>query len=95
MGRRLIERRLRQVSTRLRDLRDELRIIDEQLVQLTEEADDMGIRSLVAETSGAGIEYREARGHADAMAKHRAYVQSSIAELEVKQDQLLDALNAG
>ncbi len=94
MGRRQVERRLRQVSSRLRELRGELRIADEQLLHLSEEADEMNIRALVAETPGAGVEYRQARGHADAMAKHRAHVLASIAELEAKQDQLLDALNA-
>ncbi|MCU1501385.1 MAG: hypothetical protein JWM12_739 [Ilumatobacteraceae bacterium] len=85
---------MRQVSSRLRELRDELRIADEQLLHLADEADGMSIRALVAETPGAGIEYRQARGHADAMAKHRAHVVADIAELEAKQDQLLDALNA-
>ena len=95
MRRRSIERRLRQTSGRLRSLRDELRVIDEQLVQLRDEAEDMGVRALVAETSGAGIEHRHAQGHADAMARHRDHVVAEVAELEAKQDQLLDALNAG
>jgi hypothetical protein len=88
----LVERRLKQASARLRKLRDELRIIDEQLAHLADEAGDMGIRSLVAETPGAAHEYHHAQAHADAMAKHRAHVVASIAELEVRQDQLLDRL---
>jgi hypothetical protein len=47
----------------------------------------------VSETSGAGVEYREARLHADAMRQHRVHVQSSITELETKQDELLDKLS--
>ena len=50
MGSWLVERRLRQNSDRLRRLREELRIIDEQLAHLADDADDKGIRSLVAET---------------------------------------------
>jgi len=92
MGTWLTERRLKQATARLRWLREELRVIDEQLVHLGEEADDMGIRSLVSENSGASYEYRNAQAHADAMAKHRAHVLASIAELEVRQDLLLDHL---
>jgi hypothetical protein len=92
VGKRLIERRLRQTSLRLRSLRDELTVIDDQLAHLADDADDMGIRALVAETPGAGYEYRKAQAHADAMAAHRQHVISSISELERRQDQLLDAL---
>jgi hypothetical protein len=92
MGNWLVERRLKQATTRLRGLREELRVIDEQLAHLGEDADDMGIRSLVSENSGAAYEYRNAQAHADAMAKHRAHVVSSIAELEARQDLLLDRL---
>lgn len=94
MGRRSIERKLSQLSARLRALRGELLVIDEQLAHLTDEADDMSLRALVAETSGAGIEYREAKAHADAMAAHRAHVLAAIAEVEARQDQLLDSLMA-
>jgi len=88
----LLERRLKQISVRLRGLREELGVIDEQLAQLADEAGDMGIRSLVAETPGAAYEYHHAQAHADAMAKHRAHVVASIAELESRQDQLLDRM---
>lgn len=88
----MVERRLKQASTRLRGLREELRVIDEQLAQLADEAGDMGIRSLVAETPGASYEYHHAQAHADAMAKHRAHVVASINELEVRQDHLLDRM---
>ncbi len=94
MGKRLIERRLRQTSARLRTLRDELVVIDDQLAHLADDADDLGIRALVAETPGAGNDYRQAQAHADAMAAHRQHVVTSIHELEQRQDQLLDALGA-
>ena len=93
MGKRLIERRLRETGVRLRRLREELSIVEEQLSHLDDEADDKALRSLVSETSGAGVEYREAQLHADAMRKHRLQVQNSILELEVRQDQLLDQMN--
>ena len=93
MGQRMIDRRLRETGVRLRRLREELSVVDEQLSHLDDEADDKALRSLVAETSGAGVEYREAQLHADAMRKHRLHVQNSILELEGKQDELLDKMS--
>lgn len=93
MGQRMIERQLRETGRRLRRLREELAIVDEQLGHLDDDAEDKALRSLVSETSGAGMEYREARLHADAMRKHRDQVCDSILELEMKQDQLLDKMS--
>lgn len=93
VGQRMIERRLRETGVRLRRLREELQIVDEQLRHLTDDADDKGLRALVSETPGADIDYREARRHADAMRSHRQQVLESIAELEARQDSLLDRLS--
>ncbi len=92
MGSWLVERRLTSVSSRLRSLRAELAIIDEQLSHLGDDADDQAIRALVAETPGASFEARDARRHVDAMHKHRAHVVDEIAGLERKQDDLLDRM---
>lgn len=94
MGTRMVERRLRRAGARLRELRDELVVIDEQLAQLADEADDSGIRALVSETPGVRGESRDARAHADAMAAHREHVVRTIADLERRQDELLDAMTA-
>jgi len=93
VGHRLIERRLRETGVRLRRLREELAVVDEQLGHLNDDAEDKELRSLVSETSDAGVEYREARLHAEAMRRHRVQVQGSILELEAKQDELLDKMN--
>lgn len=90
----MIERRLRQTSARLRTLRDELRVVDDQFASLADDAADSGIRALVSETAGASYEYRKAQEHADAMSRQRARVVESILELELRQDQLLDQLSA-
>ena len=90
----LVERRLSQVATRLKSLRDELAMIDEQLDHLADDADDQAIRALVSETPGAAFEANDARKHADAMARHRDHIASTIAELERRQDELLDKLTA-
>lgn len=94
MSRSLIERRLVEVGGRLKHLRDELAIIDEQLDHLAGAADETRIRSLVSETPLADREHREAQRHADAMARRRAEVVDNIARLEADQDQLLDRLSA-
>ncbi len=94
MGTWLLQRRLAKVSDRLRSLRAELAVIDEQLVSLGDDADDQAIRALVAETAGSSFEARDARRHVDAMSKHRAHVVDEIAELEARQDELLDELTA-
>ena len=56
------------------------------------DADDQELRALVSETPGAQHEANEARKHAEAMRRHRQYVVDSIAELERRQDELLDQL---
>jgi predicted nucleic acid-binding Zn-ribbon protein len=92
MGSWLIERRLAQVGTRLRALRDELAMVDEQLGHLADDADDLAVRALVSETPVASQESNDARKHVDAMRRHRDHVLAEIAELEARQDRLLDEL---
>jgi hypothetical protein len=92
MGNWLVERRLSQVSVRLKSLRSELAVIDEQMAHLADDAEDQAIRALVSETAGASYEARDARRHVEALAKHRAHVVEEIASLEVRQDELLDRL---
>lgn len=89
----MLERRLRDVSTQLQGLRQELALTDEQLAQLSDEADDARLRSLVSETPIAEREHREAARHAEAMGRHRTDVLASIERLEQQQDDLLDRLN--
>ncbi len=89
---RLIERRLVRGSLTLRRLREELRVVDEHLVMLTEDAQDKEIRSLVAETPNASFEHRDAQAHVDSLSHHRVHLLNEIAELESRQDSLLDKL---
>lgn len=95
MARVLVERRLRDVSARIKRLREELEVTDEQLLQLADEADDARIRALVSETPMAEHDHRESEGHAAAMRRHRAAVVEEIARLEKEQDELLDRFQAG
>jgi flagellar biosynthesis chaperone FliJ len=90
-----VERRLRQATARLRKLREELAVIDEQLAALAEEADDARVRSLVGESPMADREHREAQSHVDAMARSRAATVATIAELERTVDELLERFVPG
>ncbi len=91
----MLERRLIDVSERLKRIRAELAVTDEQLAYLEEEADDARLRSLVAETPLADVEARDARRHTDALARHRDSLRRTIGELEREQDTLLDRIAAG
>jgi hypothetical protein len=92
MGKRSVERKLRNASERLKTLRAELAVIDEQLAYLVEDADEKSIRALVADNPAAAVEHREAAGHSEAMADHRRHVVAEIGTLEARQDELLDEL---
>ena len=94
MNKGFLERRLAETTGRLKALREELAVVDEQLTALTETADDARLRALVSETPLADRESRDASRHADAMARHRADVAAQVTELERTQDQLLDRLVA-
>ena len=93
MTRATLEKRLIDIASQLRDLRNELAIADEQLAHLADEADDARLRSLVSETPLAEREHRTAARHADAMDRHRNEVMADIGRLERQQDELLDRLN--
>jgi len=90
----MLERKLIEVGERLKQLRAELVITDEQMVQFVDEADDARLRALVSETPLADRDHHEAQRHADAMSRHRAEVLSTIEQLERRQDELLDRLSA-
>lgn len=90
----MLERRLSGVAERLRQLREELGVVDEQLAHLADAADEMRLRALVSETPLADREHQEAQRHADAMRRRRAEVLAAVAQLEAAQDDLLDRLVA-
>jgi hypothetical protein len=94
MSRWLLERRLSEISERLKRMKDELAVVDEQLAFFTDAADEARLRALVSETPLADRENHEAQKHADAMARERDSIVASIQELERSQDELLDRLVA-
>ena len=94
MSRSLIERRLTEAAERLKQLRVDLGVADEQLQHFVQEADDARLRSLVSETPLAEREHRDAARHAAAIERSRREVADEIARLEALQDDLLDQLVA-
>jgi hypothetical protein len=94
MSRSLLERRLSELTERLKKLRGDLAVADEQLAHLADAADEARLRALVSETPLSDREHKEAQKHADAMARHRAEVLATIEKLERDQDELLDRLVA-
>lgn len=94
MSRSVLERKLSELTNRLHALRDEIRVAEEQLLALAEDADDARLRALVSETPLAEHEHAEAQKHADAMQRHVTSLRSELAEAERTQDDLLDRLIA-
>ncbi len=95
MARYLVERRILEVSKRLRKAREQLAVADEQLSALSEDADEARIRSLVSETPLAARESQEAQRHAEAMRGARDSLVSQVKRLEAELDELLDKLVPG
>ena len=90
MSRDRIERRLRGVGRQLSALRADLRVCEEQLAHVSNEADESRLRALVSETPLAEREYREASRHAERLRSHRDEIVERIDRLEADQDALLD-----
>jgi len=92
MTRPLLERRLIDVSDRLKRLRADLAVAEEQCATFAAEADDARLRALVSETPLAEAEAHEVQRHADAHTRNRDALLRSIRELEREQDTLLDRM---
>ena len=94
MPQRLLKKKLADTSLRLRQLQEELKVAEEQLVHFSEEADEARLRSLVSETPLADQMHREANKHAESMRKHKNMLQTEIERVEALQDELLDQMDS-
>lgn len=92
MFRSILQRRLVDVAERLKRVRAELAVAADQQGFLEEECAEASLRALVSETPLAEAEAREARRHAEAMARHRRSLEDTQAELLAEQDALLDRM---
>jgi hypothetical protein len=87
-----VERRLSDVHDRLVRARQELAILEEQLLVFIETAEEARLRALVSETPLANHEWQEARRHEEAMTRGRDSARARVEELERAQDELIDQL---
>ena len=94
MTRTILQRRLVDVSERLKRLRAELAVTEEQVAFLDGEAEESRLRALMSETPLADAEARDARQHADTMARYRDSLVLQIGRLQQEQDELLDRMAA-
>ena len=89
-----IHRTLSELGDRLTRAREDLRIVEEQVVFQLEVVEDAKTRMLVAETPLADREFRIARDDYERLLRERDRVGSEISELQVEQDRLLDRMLA-
>lgn len=94
MPQRLLKKKLADTALRLRQLREELKVAEEQLTHFSDEADEARLRSLVSETPLADQKHREANKHAESMRKHKNMLQNEIERVEALQNELLDQMDS-
>ena len=87
-----IEKSLADVNGRLTRAREELRIVEEQLLYQMDVVEDARTRMLVAETPLADREFRIARDDLERLARQRREAAGAIEELRREQDRLLDRM---
>lgn len=92
MFRSSIEKKLSALSRELQTLRAELGVVEEQLIQVSDEAESTRLRSLVSETPQAVHEEREAAKAVAAVRRDRDAKLRRLQKLELRQDDLLDRL---
>jgi hypothetical protein len=87
-----IKRSLTEIGDRLGRARDDLRIVEEQLVFQAEVLEEAKTRMLVSETPLADREFRIARDDYERLVRERERVGHEIGELQREQDRLLDRM---
>jgi len=85
-----VDRRLADLADRLKRLRADLEVAEEQCRHFDDLADDARLRALVSETPASERQHRDAARQAQTMARHRARLREEIRSLEEQQDDLLD-----
>ena len=87
-----IQKSLTELSDSLTRAREDLRIIDEQLLYQTDVVEEAKTRMLVSETPVADREFRIARDDYERLVRERARLDVEIADLRIAQDRLLDRM---
>ena len=87
-----LEKTLSQIGERLKSAREELRIVEEQLLFQMDVLEEAKTRMLVSETPIADREYRIARDDCERLQRQRDEITREIADLRAEQDRLLDRM---
>ena len=87
-----IEKSLAALGDRIGKAREDLRIVEEQLLFQMDVVEEAKTRMLVSETPLADREFRVARDDYERLEQQRAEVAGRIAELQKEQDRLLDRM---
>ncbi|WP_419919810.1 hypothetical protein [Candidatus Poriferisocius sp.] len=90
MARSRVDKRLAELADRLKRLRADMEVAEEQCLHFDALADDARLRSLVSETPASERHYKNAFRRAETMNTYRARLREEIHHLEQKQDELLD-----
>jgi hypothetical protein len=87
-----LEKNLSDLGDRLSRAREDLRIVEEQLLYQMDVLEEAKTRMLVSETPLADREYRVARDDHDRLSRQRDEIMSLVTELQNEQDGLLDRM---
>mgnify|MGYP000093082783 FL=1 len=90
---RSVEKRLMEISRRIKQQKEDLLVAEEQLISLTSDADEARIRSLVSETAISDNDRRDSVRQSENMQKYCHKIRNEIQRLEEIQDALLDKMN--
>ena len=93
MFRKSLEKRLLEISRRIKKEKVDLLVAEEQLISLIDDADEARIRSLVSETAISDNDRRDSARQSENMEKYCQKIRNEIQRLEEIQDELLDKLN--
>ena len=88
-----LEKRLMEISLRIKKEKEDLLVAEEQLISLINDADEARIRSLVSETALSDTDRRDSARQSENMEKYCQKIRNEIDRLEEIQDGLLDKLN--
>ena len=87
-----IQKNLSDLADELTRAREDLRIVEEQLVFQNDVVEEAKTRMLVSETPLADREFRIARDDLDRLQKQRTRLVSEVDEMRKEQDRLLDRM---
>ena len=87
-----LQRTLSELTERITRARDDLHIIEEQLLFQMDVVEEAKTRMLVSETPLSERDHREARDDCQRLVRQREQALGDIAELQKEQDRLLDRM---